>query len=133
MAGVGDEAAGDAKGAGSELEEWKQMVSTLQLENRLMKREVSALNEELSGVTLRANQAADVKARCEGELRALREQVSKSDQIARQLRSREEDFQATLMARDSQIEVLRSQLSAADRAVEEAKERLLLSKKEQER
>lgn len=118
---------------GAELEEWKQKVSNLELENRLMKREVNALNEELSGVMQRQNETADIKARYESEMQALREQASRADHMIRQLRSHEEDLQASVMARDSQIEVLRNQLAAGDRALAEAKEKLVLSKKEQDR
>ena len=118
---------------GAELEEWKQKVSNLELENRLMKREVNALNEELSGVMQRQNETANIKARYENEMQALREQASKGDHVIRQLRSHEEDLQASVMARDSQIEVLRNQLAAGDRALVEAKEKLVFSKKEQDR
>ncbi len=118
---------------GSELEEWKRNVSNLQLENKLMKREVSALNEELSSVTLRANKVTDARVRYESEMHTLREQVLRSDHVIRQLRSHEEDLQATAVARDSQVEVLRTQLSAGDRALEEAREKLLSAKREQER
>lgn len=120
-------------GAEREIEEWKRKVSNLQLENKLMKREVSALNEELGTVTSRASEASNSRAHYESEIDALREQASRSDHLIRQLRSHEEDLQASLEARDSQIVVLRTQLSVSDKALEDAKERLLLSKKEQER
>lgn len=128
VGGVARETSPDA-----ELEVWKQKVSNLELGNRLMKREVNALNEELSGVMQRLNEAGDIKSRYETEMHALREQVSRADHMIRQLRSHEEDLQASVVARDSQIEVLRSQLSAGDRALADAKEKLVLSKKEQDR
>lgn len=118
---------------GAELEAWKQNVSNLELENRLLKREVGALNEELSGVMLRLNKAADVRANSDSEIQTLREQVSRADHMIRQLRSQEEDLQASLAARDSQIEVLRNQLAAGDRALVDANEKLVMSKKEQDR
>lgn len=116
-----------------ELEEWKQRVSNLELENKLMKREVSSLNEELSSVTLRVREASASRAQYEAEIQGLREQVSRADHALRQLRSHEEDLQASLEARDSQIEVLRTQLAAADRALSESKEQVAFSKREQER
>lgn len=131
LAGVGGVAGETSQGA--ELEAWKQKVSNLELENRLIKREVNALNEELSGVMQRHNEAADVKVHYQSEMQALREQASRADHMIRQLRSHEEDLQASVVARDSQIEVLRNQLSAGDRALAEAKEKLVLSKKEQDR
>ena len=131
-AGEGVASTGDGSHE-AELEEWKHKVSTLELENKLMKREVSALNEELSGVMSRINEASSVKAHYESEMHALREQASRSDHMIRQLRSHEEDLRATALARDSQVEVLRTQLSGADRALLEAKEKLVSSKREQER
>lgn len=135
--GAGEGVASSARAGVSdhevEMEEWKHKVSTLELENRLMKREVGALNEELSGVMSRRNEASSAKARHESEMHALREQASRSDHMIRQLRSHEEDLRAAALARDSQVEVLRTQLAAADRALVEAKEKLVLSKREQER
>ena len=117
----------------AELEEWKQKVSNLKLENKLMKREVNSLNEELSSLMLKVKEGSNSKAQYEGEMQTLREQVSRADHTLRQLRSHEEDLQASVEARDSQIEVLRTQLSAADRALSEANERVALSKREHER
>ncbi len=117
----------------AELEEWRQKVSSLNLENKLLKREVSSLNEEMSTATSRMEEATNSKDHYESKIHALREQASRSDHMIRQLRSQEEDLQALMVARDSQIEVLRTQLSAVDKALDEANEKLALSKKEQER
>jgi chromosome segregation ATPase len=130
---VREEQLPEAASQNSELEVWKQKVSNLELENRLMKREVNALNEELSGVMQRRNEASDIKAQYESKIQALREQASRAGHVIRQLQSHEEDLQASVVARDSQIEVLRNQLAAGDRALVEAKERLVSSKKEQDR
>lgn len=116
-----------------EMEALKQQVSSLDLENRLLKREVSSLNEELGTVMNRMNETSSNTSHYESEIHALREQASRLDHMIRQLRSREEDLQAAVDARDAQIQVLRTQLSATDSAVEAAKRDLLLSKKEQER
>ena len=111
----------------------KQKISNFELENKLMKREVNALNEELSSVMSRLNETSQSTAHYESEIHALREQASRSDHVIRQLRSHEEDLQATVEARDSQIQVLRTQLEAADKAVQDSKEDLSRSRKEQER
>ena len=117
----------------AELEEWKRKVSNLQLENKLMKREVGSLNEELSALTARASEAAADKSQREDEMHALREHVSKAEQSVRRLRSQEEDLRASVEVRDSQLEVLRTRLAEADRALSEEKERVASSKREQER
>ena len=117
----------------TDLEAWKQKSSNLELENKLMKREVTSLNEELVSVMSRLNEASQSTSHRENEVQALREQVSRSDHMIRQLQSHEEDLQAAVEVRDSQIQVLRTQLSSADKAVEDAKEKLDQSRKEQER
>lgn len=117
----------------AELEKWKQTVSNLELENKLMKREVISLNEELGGVMTRLNEASQSVVHYQSEIHALREQSSQSDHMIRQLRSHDEDLQAAVEVRDSQLQVLRTQLSLADKAVEEHKEQFVLAKKEQER
>lgn len=117
----------------AELEKWKQMVSNLELENKLMKREVTSLNEELGGVMTRLNDSSQSFAHYQSEIHALREQASQSDHMIRQLRSHGEDLQAALEVRDSQLQVLRTQLDLADKAVEVDKEQLVLARKEQER
>ena len=45
------------------------------------------------------------------------QQLSRSDQIVREIQSREADLQETLTAKDSQIGVLRVRLDEADRTV----------------
>ena len=117
----------------AELEEWKQKVSNLNLENKLLKREVSSLNEEMSTAMSRMEGITSSKDHYESEIHALREQASRLDHMIRQLRSQEEDLQASMVARDSQIEVLRTQLSVTDKALNEANEKIAISRREQER
>ncbi len=83
----------------------QQKVSNLELENRLLKREVASMNDELSGVMGRVREAGVSVGQYEAEIASLREQASRSDHVIRQLRSHEEDLQAMLEARDSQIQV----------------------------
>lgn len=119
--------------AAAELEKWKQIVSSLELENKLMKREVASLNEELGGVMTHLNEASQNAVQYQSEIRSLREQALRSDHMIRQLRSHNEDLQAAMEAQGSQLQVLRTQLALADKAVEENKEQYVLAKKEQER
>ena len=80
-------------------------MSDLELENRLLKREVTSLNDELGTVLERVREAEEGVASHRKEAESLREQVSASERVIRQLRSHDEDAQATLQARDSQIQV----------------------------
>ena len=83
----------------------RQKVSNLELENKLLKREVASLNDELSSVMVRMREAGGSVNQYEGEMATLREQVLRADHMIRQLRSHEEDLQASLVAKDSQVQV----------------------------
>ena len=80
-------------------------MSDLELENKLLKREVSSLNDELSTVLERVREAEEGVALHRSEMETLQEQLAASDHVIRQLRSHDEDIQATLQARESQIQV----------------------------
>ena len=77
----------------------------MELENKLFKREVSSLNDELGTVLERVREAEEGVALHREEAESLREQATTSGRVIRQLRSHDEDMQATLEARDSQIQV----------------------------
>ena len=89
----------------SQLVTLQQRVSNLELENKLLKREVASLNDELGVMMGRVRDAGESVAQYEREISTLREHTSRSDRMIRQMRSQEEDLQAALEARDSQIEV----------------------------
>ena len=80
----------------------------MELENRLLKREVTSLNDELGTVLERVREAEEGVATHRKEAESQREQVAASDHVIRQLRSHDEDTQATLEARDTQIQVSNS-------------------------
>lgn len=83
----------------------QQKVSGLELENKLLKREMSSLNDELGTVLERVREAEECMALHRTEAESLREQTAASERVIRQLRSHDEDIQAALEARDSQIQV----------------------------
>ena len=56
------------------------------------------------------------------EVVSLRQQASHTDQLLRQMRSEVDDLTTALEARDSQNQVLRSQLQQVDRQLEEMKQ-----------
>ena len=89
----------------SELLALQQRISNLELENKLLKREVASLNDELGVMVVRVRETGEGAGRYEKEIAALREQVAKGDHMIRQLRSHEEDLQSALEAKDSQIQV----------------------------
>ena len=77
----------------------------MELENKLLKREVSSLNDELATVLERVREAEEGVALQRTAMESLREQAATSERVIRQLRSHDEDMQSTLEARDSQIQV----------------------------
>ena len=83
----------------------QQKLSGVELENKLLKREVSSLSDELGAALERVREAEEGVALQRTELESLREQATTSEHVIRQLRSHDEDTQATLEARDSQIQV----------------------------
>ena len=83
----------------------QQKVSSLELENKLLKREVSSLNDELNTLLERVREAEEREAAHRGESEGLREQTSRSAGVMWQLQSHHEDLQAAMEARDSQIQV----------------------------
>lgn len=95
----------------------QQKVSNLELENKLLKREVASLNDELGAVMGRVHEVKESVARYESEIGSLREQATRADHMIRQLRSHEEDLQAALEARDSQIQVTLPQLEQFSESV----------------
>lgn len=66
---------------------------------------MASLNDELGTLVERVREAEEGVATHRGEVETLREQATRSDHVIRQLRSQEEDLQAVLEARDSQIQV----------------------------
>ncbi len=116
-----------------ELDNLKLTISNYELENKLLKREINSLNEELAALMRKMSEREEKEAHFESEIHALREQASRTDHMIRQLRSHNEDLQASLEARDSQISILRARLSEADRKVEEQQRFLTAAGSEKER
>ena len=115
-----------------EVDSLRQKVSNLELENKLLKREIGSLNDEMGTLMTRLNESSDSTSRYEREIQSLREQVSQSDHVIRQLRSHDDDLQALLEARDQQIAVLRAQLAEGDRTAEQLRVHVSAAKREKE-
>ena len=114
------------------LAELRQKVSNLELENKLLKREVASLNDEMGSLISRLNEASDSSSHYDRDIQSMREQVSQSDHVIRQLRSHDDDLQALLDARDQQIAVLRTQLAEGDRTAEQLRIHVSASQREKE-
>lgn len=115
-----------------EVNSLRQKVSNLELENKLLKREIGSLNDEMGTLITRLNESSDSTSHYEREIQSLREQVSQSDHVIRQLRSHDDDLQALLEARDQQIGVLRAQLAEGDRTAEQLRVHVSAAQREKE-
>lgn len=98
-------------------------MSNLELENTLLRKEVASLNEEMVSVVQRAKEAEKRTKETEKHLQRCQGQLLASEEITRQLRSKEDDFTEALNAKDSQLAVLRVRVQESDQE--------LLSKRKQ--
>jgi chromosome segregation ATPase len=115
-----------------EIDSLRQKVSNFELENKLLKREIGSLNDEMGTLITRLNESSDSSSHYEREIQSLREQVSQSDHVIRQLRSHDDDLQSLLEARDQQIAVLRAQLTDGDRTAEQLRVHVSAAQRERE-
>ncbi|XP_017274826.1 golgin subfamily A member 5 isoform X2 [Kryptolebias marmoratus] len=91
-----------------------QIVSSLRLENQLLRSEVASLNQEMASVIQRAKDLQDELN--QARLRADRwnSEQSQMDHTLRELRSHVDDLTEALSAKDGQLAVLKIRLDEAD-------------------
>uniref|UniRef100_A0A023GLY6 Putative muscle myosin heavy chain ixodes scapularis muscle myosin heavy chain n=1 Tax=Amblyomma triste TaxID=251400 RepID=A0A023GLY6_AMBTT len=86
----------------------------LESENRMLRKEVSTLNQEIASALQRAKNADAEKKHLQNRLDHWSTQVSATDSAFRELQARERDLTSALEAKDSQLAVLRVRLQEAD-------------------
>ncbi|KAK7104738.1 golgin subfamily A member 5-like [Littorina saxatilis] len=91
-------------------------VSSLELENRLLKNEVTSLNQEMASIIQRAKNAQSELVKTKEKMNDYVNSSSLHDQLVRELQAREMDLQEALKAKDSQLAVLRVRLEESERA-----------------
>lgn len=101
--------------------EVQQNLSSLELENKLLKNEVQSLNQEMSSVMNRAKEAENELQRIKKKMDEYNRSSSKHDHMLRELQSRESDLMEVLGAKDSQLAVLRIRLEEADKELHSKK------------
>lgn len=89
-------------------------TTSLLLENRLLRSEIESLNQEMASVVERARASQQELETAQKKLSEYRHISSNSDQMVRELRSREADIQEALNCKDSQLAVLKVRLEEAD-------------------
>uniref|UniRef100_A0A672JMF7 Golgin subfamily A member 5 n=1 Tax=Salarias fasciatus TaxID=181472 RepID=A0A672JMF7_SALFA len=94
-----------------------QVLSSLRLENQLLRSEVASLNQEMASVIQRAKDLQDELN--QARLRADRwnSEQSHTDRTLRELRSQVDDLTEALSAKDGQLAVLKIRLDEADQLV----------------
>lgn len=99
-------------------------ISNLELENKLLRKEVASLNEEMVSVVQRAKEAEKRVKDTERQLQRNQAQLATSENIARQLRMKEDDFTEALNAKDSQLAVLRVRVEETDQELQSTRKQI---------
>ncbi|KAM9355221.1 golgin subfamily A member 5 isoform 1-T2 [Pholidichthys leucotaenia] len=91
-----------------------QILSSLRLENQLLRSEVTSLNQEMAAVIQRAKDFQDELNQSRLRAEKWNSEQSQTDRTLRELRSQVDDLTETLTAKDSQLAVLKIRLDEAD-------------------
>uniref|UniRef100_A0A7N6AHH5 Golgin subfamily A member 5 n=1 Tax=Anabas testudineus TaxID=64144 RepID=A0A7N6AHH5_ANATE len=110
-----------------------RILSSLRLENQLLRSEVASLNQEMASVIQRAKDLQDELN--QARLRADRwnSEQSQTDRTLRELRSQVDDLTEALSAKDGQLAVLKIRLDEADQLLNARNVALEEAQKEQSR
>ncbi|XP_018537164.1 LOW QUALITY PROTEIN: golgin subfamily A member 5 [Lates calcarifer] len=110
-----------------------QVLSSLRLENQLLRSEVASLNQEMASVIQRAKDLQDELN--QARLRADRwnSEQSQTDRTLRELRSQVDDLTEALSAKDGQLAVLKIRLDEADQLLKSRSAALEEAQKEKSR
>ncbi|KAA8581836.1 hypothetical protein FQN60_008576 [Etheostoma spectabile] len=109
------------------------ILSSLRLENQLLRSEVSSLNQEMASVIQRAKDLQDElnQARLRADRR--NSEQSLTDRMLREHRSKVDDLTEALSAKDSQLAVLKIRLDEADQMLTSRSAALEEAQKERSR
>ncbi|TMS21474.1 Golgin subfamily A member 5 [Larimichthys crocea] len=91
-----------------------QIMSSLRLENQLLRSEVASLNQEMASVIQRAKDLQDELNQTRLRADKRNSEQSQSDRMLRELRSQVDDLTEALSAKDGQLAVLKIRLDEAD-------------------
>lgn len=91
-----------------------QELSSLRLENQLLRSEVQSLNQEMAGVIQRSKETQEELNNARVRMEKWNGENSKSDRTTRELSAQVDDLTEALSAKDSQLAVLKVRLQEAD-------------------
>ncbi|XP_064601011.1 golgin subfamily A member 5-like [Liolophura sinensis] len=114
-------------------EQSNKAVSSLELENRLLRSEIASLNVEMAAVIKRAKDSQDEVNKLRLSLDQYNNSASRTDQIIRELQARENDLTQAMTAKDSQLAVLRVRLEESDQEMKVKEHEIQSLKVERER
>uniref|UniRef100_A0A8C7DQS8 Golgin subfamily A member 5 n=1 Tax=Oncorhynchus kisutch TaxID=8019 RepID=A0A8C7DQS8_ONCKI len=95
-------------------EQQSQMMSSLRLENQLLRSEVTSLNQELASIIQRAKDTQEELNQARLRTEKWNSDQSRTDRTVRELRSQVDDLTEALGAKDGQLAVLKVRLDEAD-------------------
>ncbi|XP_072313627.1 golgin subfamily A member 5 isoform X2 [Eucyclogobius newberryi] len=109
------------------------VLSSLHLENQLLRSEVSSLNHEMASIIQRAKDLQDELNRTRLRTDKWNSEQSMTDRTLRELRSQVDDLTEALSAKDGQLAVLKIRLDEADQLLKSRSAALEEAQKEKSR
>ncbi|XP_036397670.1 golgin subfamily A member 5 isoform X1 [Megalops cyprinoides] len=91
-----------------------QVMSSLRLENQLLRNEVASLNQEMASLIQRAKDTQEELNQARARSDKWNSDQSRTDRTVRELRSQVDDLTEALSAKDGQLAVLKVRLEEAD-------------------
>lgn len=110
-----------------------QILSSLRLENQLLRSEVASLNQEMASVIQRAKDLQDELNQTRLRADRWNSEQSQTDRMLRELRSHVDDLTEALSAKDGQLAVLKIRLDEADQLLKSRSAALDEAQKEKSR
>ncbi|XP_070776455.1 golgin subfamily A member 5 isoform X2 [Enoplosus armatus] len=110
-----------------------QILSSLRLENQLLRSEVASLNQEMASVIQRAKDLQDELNQTRLRADRWNSEQSQTDRMLRELRSQVDDLTEALSAKDGQLAVLKIRLDEADQLLKSRSAALDEAQKEKSR
>ncbi|KAG1700905.1 Golgin subfamily A member 5 [Nymphon striatum] len=99
--------------------------SSIELENKFLKKEMTSLNQEIGSVLTRAKYAETEVKDFKSRIAAQNSQIFNTEKKIKDLEYKESDFKEALKAKDSQIAVLRVRIEESDQELR-SKQKILL-------
>ncbi|XP_029983254.1 golgin subfamily A member 5 [Sphaeramia orbicularis] len=110
-----------------------QVLSSLRLENQLLRSEVASLNQEMASIIQRAKDLQDELNQSRLRADKWNSEQSMTDRTLRELRSQVDDLTEALSAKDGQLAVLKIRLDEADQLLKSRSAALEEAQKEKSR